>query len=174
MAGAGHVATPDRGARRAVLGARLDGHEQESLRRAPAREAGALHHRDDHRPGRRLRHRRPPRAARGREAERDRDPQGDGGERGQHRGDLPRGGHGDLRGGDGRGECPRPAPDLGAEHLSDHPSRRRRLSDQLSTHEAHGHRLRPGGRRHPRDLLPRHAVARSAGSPARPGRGPAL
>ena len=94
-------------ARRAVLGARLDGHEQESLRRAPAREAGALRHRHDHRPGRGLRHRRPPRAAGGREAEGDRDPQGDGGERGQHRRDLPRGRHADRRGGDGGGQRPR-------------------------------------------------------------------
>jgi hypothetical protein len=60
-----------------LLDPRLDGHEPQPLRRAPAREARALRDRHDHRAGRGLRHHRPPGAAGGGEAQGDRHPQGD-------------------------------------------------------------------------------------------------
>ena len=81
-------------------------------------------------------------------------------------GDLPRGRHADLRGGDGRGQRPRACLLIWVQNtyriirLAG-----RRLPDQLPADEAHRDRLRPGRRRHPRDLLPRDAVARPARRP---------
>ena len=89
-------------------------------------------------------------------------------------GSLPRRGHAHRRGGHGGGQPLRPHPDLGAEHVQDHPPRGRRVPDRSPAHEADLGRFRPGHQRDPAHLLSRHALAGPAGGASRPRRGPPL